>query len=40
MGVQAAQGVDEYDTIGLTRHRMTDDWLTTDRGAAACRALL
>ena len=29
MGVQAALGVDEYDTIGLTRHRMTDDWLTT-----------
>jgi hypothetical protein len=27
MGVQAAPGVDEYETIGLTRHRMTDDWI-------------
>jgi hypothetical protein len=29
MGVQAAPGVDEYETIGLTRHRMTDDWINT-----------
>ncbi len=29
MGVQAAPGVDEYETIGLTRHRMIDDWITT-----------
>ena len=29
MGVQAAPGVDEYETIGLTRHRTIDDWITT-----------
>jgi len=29
MGVQAVPGVDEYETIGLTRHRMTDDWIDT-----------
>jgi len=29
IGVQAALGVDEYETIGLTRHRMTDDWIDT-----------
>jgi hypothetical protein len=27
MGVQAAPGVDEFETVGLTRHRMTDDWI-------------
>jgi hypothetical protein len=27
MGVRAAPGLDEFATIGLTRHRMTDDWL-------------
>jgi hypothetical protein len=27
MGVHADPGVDEYQTIGLTRHRMTDDWI-------------
>lgn len=29
MGVQAAPGADEYETIGLTRHRMTDGWIST-----------
>jgi hypothetical protein len=27
IGVHASEGQDEYETIGLTRHRMTDDWL-------------
>jgi hypothetical protein len=27
MGVQAAPGVDEFETVGLTRHRVTDDWI-------------
>jgi hypothetical protein len=29
MGVQAVPGVDEFETIGLTRHRRTDDWIDT-----------
>jgi hypothetical protein len=29
MGVQAAPSVDEFETIGLTRHRMTEDWIDT-----------
>jgi hypothetical protein len=28
IGVCAADSSDEYDTVGLGRHRMTDDWLT------------
>ncbi len=28
IGVRAADGSDEYETAGLGRHRMTDDWLT------------
>ena len=28
MGVQASPGLDEYATVGLARHRFTDDWLT------------
>jgi len=32
MGVQAAPGVDEYETIGLSRHRMTDDWFSAEPG--------
>jgi hypothetical protein len=27
IGVQASGGRDEYETLGLTTHRMTDDWL-------------
>jgi hypothetical protein len=27
MGVRAADGRDEYGTAGLSRHRMTGDWL-------------
>ena len=27
MGVRAAVGTDEYETVGLTRHRMAEDWL-------------
>lgn len=27
LGVRARPGRDEYDTIGLTRHRHTEDWL-------------
>ena len=27
MGVQAAPGLDEYETVGLTRNRFTDDWI-------------
>jgi hypothetical protein len=26
LGVRAAPGQDEYETIGLTRHRYTEDW--------------
>jgi hypothetical protein len=29
MGVPAAPGIDEYETIGLTRYRMIDDWINT-----------
>jgi hypothetical protein len=29
MGVQAPPGVGEYETIGLTRYRMIDDWIDT-----------
>ncbi len=28
MGVQASPGLDEYETVGLAKHRFTDDWLT------------
>jgi len=28
IGVCAADGSEEYDTVGLGRHRMTEDWLT------------
>ncbi len=28
IGVRAADGSDEFDTVGLGRHRMTEDWLT------------
>ena len=28
IGVVAADGSDEFDTVGLGRHRMTEDWLT------------
>ena len=28
IGVRAADGIDEFDTVGLGRHRMTQDWLT------------
>jgi hypothetical protein len=28
LGVQATDGRDEYATVGLDRHRMTEDWLT------------
>ncbi len=27
MGVRVAAGTDEYETVGLTRNRMTEDWL-------------
>jgi hypothetical protein len=29
MGVQAGPGIDEYETVGLTQHRWTDDWIDT-----------
>jgi hypothetical protein len=29
MGVEATPGVDKYETIGLTRHQMTGDWINT-----------
>jgi hypothetical protein len=28
LGVQATDGRDEYATVCLDRHRMTEDWLT------------
>ena len=28
IGVRASDDRDEYETVGLSRHRMTDDWLT------------
>ena len=28
IGVCAADGIEEYDFVGLGRHRMTEDWLT------------
>ncbi len=27
LGVQAAHGMDEFDTVGLGRHRMMEDWV-------------
>jgi hypothetical protein len=30
MGVQASPGLDEYASVGLAKHRFTDDWLTGD----------
>jgi len=27
IGIEADSGLDEYATVGLTRHRMLDDWL-------------
>jgi hypothetical protein len=27
IGVRTSEGHDDYENIGLTRHRMTDDWL-------------
>jgi hypothetical protein len=29
IGIRAADGSDEYDTAGLGRHRMTEDWLAS-----------
>jgi len=34
LGVQAAEGLDEFDTVGLARHRSTPDYL--DRYADFC----
>jgi hypothetical protein len=28
LGVRAEAGQDEYENVGLTRHRFTEDWLT------------
>lgn len=28
LGVRAKAGQDEYETVGLTKHRFTEDWLT------------
>jgi hypothetical protein len=27
LGAHASPGQDEYETIGLTRHRCTEDWI-------------
>jgi hypothetical protein len=34
MGVKATPGLDEYETIGLTRHRMTEDWINEQHPGA------
>lgn len=31
LNIVAAQGKDEFDTVGLGRHRTTEDWLTENK---------
>lgn len=33
VGAHAEPGLDEYATVGLTRHRMVDDWLRPPFGS-------
>ena len=30
LGIRAANGMDEFDTVGLGRHRHTEDWIIND----------
>ncbi len=38
LGVEAADGMDAFDTVGLGRHRSVEDWLDDESGVPAAAA--